>query len=229
MLRKNFSLIFVLLAGAGWLAIVHGQSRAAPMPPRPVVNPETRECALVVPGDECGDLVLPAGWQYLEPASDGNCPADYAVVELQAEWAGFKIPRCCTAGHSGASGDCTDMVVQEKDHLCAFVEDLSACPALPEGWAKSGPLCPQDYNWLDDLACLIPTVQSSPSAAPPTDVPPATAPPLQATPTGSSQPTPQPTAANTVNSLPCGSAGMLLAAGLLLTYRELRPVKTRKG
>lgn len=130
----------------------------APMPPRTVVNPETRQCAMLVPGDECGDVVLPPGWEYL-PAGEA-CPQGYAVIELRPEWVHFKAPFCCTEGHSGSPGDCEDLLIQPEKRQCAFVEDIQACRGpgarLPLGWAipsEGQNLCPGNFTWVEGIAC----------------------------------------------------------------------------
>jgi hypothetical protein len=211
----SLTLSTVILASVVWFSTACRPALAAPLPPSPVVNPETRQCALVVPGDECGDLVLPPGWQYLDPAVGGECPVDYTTVELHTEWAGFKIPRCCTAGHSGARGDCADLMILEKERLCAFGEDLSACPALPEGWAKSEQLCPLDYTWVDDLACPAEPTQTTSGAAPTPTARPPTEVQFQTPSVEISQVTAQPTAAQAKSTLPCAGAGILILIAYL--------------
>jgi hypothetical protein len=109
----------VLLLFAGAVAVY-----AAPLPPRWVINPQAQQCARVIPGDECGDIVLPAGWEYQDASSGASCPAGYTEVELRPGWTHFKAQFCCSEGHSGSPGDCQDVVIQPLARQCAFVEDM---------------------------------------------------------------------------------------------------------
>ena len=190
---------------------------AAPMPPRPVVNHQTRQCAVIVTGDECGDVVLPSGWEYLDEASGELCPNGYATIDLNPEWAHFKATHCCSEGHSGSSGDCQDVVIQQSKRHCAFVEDIQACTALPKGWEAWGENCPTGFEWVDQLAC---TVSSTSVPTPPSKLEPtSTIPTNDSTGSGGKIDTPVPTdEPNT--TLPCPSVVMPLAglvgAGVLL-------------
>lgn len=145
---------------------------AAPMAPRPVVNHQTRQCAIITPGDECGGVILPAGWEYLDKSAGVECPAGYATVELKVEWTHFKAAHCCTKGHSGTSGDCQDVVIQHSKQRCAFVEDIQACVALPQGWETWGKNCPSDFKWVDQVDCkdsstaASTALESTPSSTP---------------------------------------------------------------
>lgn len=139
--------LFVGIAARAWIAL---PVEAAPMPPQRLVNHDLRQCAWIVPGDECGDAVLPAGWEILD--SD-ECPAGYAEVDLRMEWIHFKTDFCCSEGHSGARGDCEDVVLQAAERRCAFVDDIHACAALPPGWAAHGGECPSGWTWTDALTC----------------------------------------------------------------------------
>lgn len=145
---KTFLGAFIIFFSLALAAV----ALAAPMPPRTLVNHQTRQCAQIVPGDECGDVVLPAGWEYME--DDQSCPADYTTIELRPEWVHFKTDFCCSEGHSGSRGDCQDVVIQQHKRQCAFVEDIQSCPALPDDWSAWGQNCPSGFEWVEDIECL---------------------------------------------------------------------------
>lgn len=136
-------------------------AHAAPLPPARVVNHETKQCGEIFAGDECMDCFPPEGWQRLGPASDVACPAGYAEVDdIPYSCQPFKVPFCCSEGHSGAPGDCTDLVINDRQNTCSFVAEIENC-LLPRGW-DSRPetthprdwVCPEDYEWIDEVACL---------------------------------------------------------------------------
>ena len=214
--RAVLWLLFAIILTWGILRV----ALAAPMPPRLVVNHETKQCATILPGDECGDAILPEGWEY----SDGECPQGYAEVELRLEWAHFKTSFCCTEGHSGSSGDCEDLVIRSFKRECAFVEDIHNCSRLPFGWKSAEGLCPAEFTWIGDVACTsqdnnLPGSAASTSAA-------GTPPP------GSDAPTPgsgvtnggEPGAGppNKPPSGLCGSLMLFLVAGIPFTILRLR-------
>ena len=126
---------------------------AAPAPPQLAVNHESKQCAEFVGGDECVSCSPPAGWEILGNLWETECPAGYAQVEIVPKCTAHKVTFCCTEGHSGAPGDCEDVVVNKAAEQCAFVEDISECPALPNGWETLGDDCPY-YEWADQIKCL---------------------------------------------------------------------------
>ena len=136
---------------------------AAPVPPLRVVNHETKECGETFGGDECMDCFPPEGWESLGYAMSVPCPEGYTVVDnVEYTCQGFKIDRCCSEGHSGAAGDCEDLLITDKEKQCAFVDDVQSC-ALPEGWTSKPAataarewLCPAGYQWLETLSCEEP-------------------------------------------------------------------------
>jgi hypothetical protein len=141
---------------------------AAPLPPVIVVNHDTQQCARMFAGDECMDCVPVEGWESLGP--EGQCPAGYTMIDdVDYTCQHFKVQFCCSEGHSGASGDCADLVVNNKGKQCAFVADIQGC-TLPKGWSGRPPtveandwVCPAEYEWIDELACAIDT--STPATA----------------------------------------------------------------
>lgn len=133
---------------------------AAPLPPKLVVNHDLKQCAEIFAGDECMDCFAPAGWEDLGFSSDAVCPADYSWVELETECQPFKTVFCCTQGHSGAHGDCEDMIINRLARKCAFVEDVNTCNlparwyAKPENVANRDWECPYDsFDWEEDIQC----------------------------------------------------------------------------
>jgi hypothetical protein len=137
-----------------------GASLAAPTPPVLVANDETRQCARMFSGDECMDCFPPDGWEILGVLGDVECPAGYTMVDdVDYTCQHFKNQFCCSEGHSGAPGDCADLVVYKAKKQCAFVPDINSC-ALPQGWtarpanveARSW-ACPAEYEWVEDVSC----------------------------------------------------------------------------
>jgi hypothetical protein len=135
-------------------------TKAAPVPPKLVVKRDTQECAEIFGGDECMDCFPPEGWEDLGWAYDVECPTGYTFTEVESHCTHFKNERCCSEGHSGASGNCEDLVINDRSDQCAFVADINACN-LPRNW-KARPTksslsewtCPSKYEWAADLECL---------------------------------------------------------------------------
>ena len=158
MRSKQFQNILIILGMAlssGYIQIVH----AAPAPDKLVVNHETRECATIFGGDECMDCLPPDGWEVLGWSYQAECPEGYAFTQVEETCTPFKNEFCCTERHSGAHGDCEDMVLNRVTLKCAFVDDIHACN-LPFGWQAKPErtpnyewACPDLYRWTEDLAC----------------------------------------------------------------------------
>ena len=214
------SYISLLAAFLFFLSLSFTLASAAPMPPSPVVNHQTRQCAVIVPGDECGDVILPSGWEYLDEAAGETCPEGYATIDLNPKWMHFKATHCCTEGHSGSSGDCQDVVIQQSKRQCAFVEDIQTCAALPNGWETWGKNCPTGFEWVDQVTC---TSSSTAVFTPPSDIEPtSTTPKSDSTGSGGMVATLEPTESAEAHNplLPCPSVAMVLAglvgAGVLV-------------
>jgi hypothetical protein len=201
--KNTLGVGLALLLVAGLWAV----ARAAPLPPRIAVNHGERQCAMFVTGDECGDAILPEGWEY-QPPDDLACPEGYSMVDLRPEWQHFKAPFCCMEGHSGVAGDCQDVVINRLKRQCAFVEDIEACSSLPLGWAAWGKDCPAPFTWTEDVACKA-AAQDPPSAL---TALPLTAPALTPTPV-----TPLPVRKPL---LPCFSFGALLTLTVGIALRR---------
>lgn len=134
---------------------------AAPQPPKLVVNHESKQCAEIFGGDECMDCFPPEGWKVLDYSYEVECPADYKWVEnVDYTCQSFKDQFCCTQGHSGAAGDCEDLIINRSRRQCAFVESIVDCN-LPRGWEKRPDdlelynwTCPGDHDWVDTIDCM---------------------------------------------------------------------------
>ncbi|HWR57420.1 MAG TPA: hypothetical protein VN328_00910 [Thermodesulfovibrionales bacterium] len=128
---------------------------AAPAPPEILINEVARECAKFYPGDECVSCVPPEGWISLPPGRAYQCPEGYKDVQVRGVCYPQRNSFCCTKGHSGAPGNCKDLVVNEKEKKCAFVDEIDKCPALPDGWQRPKQhVCPSwEYQWSGDLKC----------------------------------------------------------------------------
>lgn len=160
MLRKMFArvmVVFFLVLGVIML-FSDLYVLAAPVPPLRVVNHETKECSDIFGGDECMDCFPPDGWEILGDAYDLPCPDGYEEVASPGySCEHFKVSFCCSEGHSGAGGDCADMVLNRGRKQCAFVNDVNSIE-LPRGWrqmpggaASYDWVCPEDYEWVTDV------------------------------------------------------------------------------
>ena len=123
-----------------------------------VVNHTTKECSSMYAGDECEICSPREGWQVLEGVFDlEGCPTGYAILD-DRPFRPFCTPSkstfCCTTPHTGSAGDCSDVIVNRATESCAFVEDINACPQLPEGWQAHKTLCPFEYEWVSGIECL---------------------------------------------------------------------------
>ncbi len=169
MMKRFLTIIF--LAVLGLILFIPGRvSLATPTPPYVIINKETKECYITILGDDCSWCNPPAGWEVQGVATaDANhaCPDGYTRIEkLQMECNRYKNQFCCS-GYSH-HGNCEDMVVNEAQQSCAFVEDIQACN-LPAGWSKRPEsiderswVCPYS-QWTENITCQPePTPQDSP-------------------------------------------------------------------
>ena len=137
-----------------------GQLRAAPMPPKIVVNHELKQCGEIFGGDECMDCFPMEGWEVLGFYPEVKCPEGYTMLEeVNYTCEGFRNQRCCSEGHSGAAGNCEDLAINHASRECVFVTDLAACD-LPGKWERRSATadrygwdCPSNYSWLLDSTC----------------------------------------------------------------------------
>ncbi len=137
-----------------------GLAFAAPMPLQMIVNNDSMQCARLLPGDECMDCTPPEGWEILGAYT--SCPENYKLVTVNGNCKGFEIEHCCTEKHSGASGDCRNLIKNDITKECTFVTNATT-DIVPDGWLKmpenatsSCWVCPLGYKWTT-LAATIPT------------------------------------------------------------------------
>lgn len=141
--------------------VLVGIGMTAPLPLQLMVNNETMQCARFLPGDECMDCTPPDGWKMMGPHS--SCPKNYALVEVSGNCKGFEVEHCCTERHSGARGNCRNMIRNDINRKCAFFAHAENS-TVPDGWQKmpenvsvSSWLCPLGYTWtiLDENVSAI--------------------------------------------------------------------------
>jgi hypothetical protein len=148
------------LALLALLAVLTPFAWAAPSPPLVAVNRSTGQCTMLFGGDECTSCAVPADWEVLGTAGEVECPAGSAVIESpDAECTASRSDFCCSEGHSGSPGDCEDLVVNDRNKQCAFVDDVHAC-TLPKRWSARPEdasaylwTCPAGYEWVSDVEC----------------------------------------------------------------------------
>jgi hypothetical protein len=169
-MRRKLSIALLIVAFS--LSIPVKTAFATPTPPYVLVNETTKECYITILGDECSWCDPPQGWKVLgmaQSTSASSCPAGYAKIEqLKMDCRASKDRFCCTAYFAG---DCEDLVINEAQRACAFVDDINSC-ILPSGWAKRPanlapsnwrcPTAPSSYEWKDNLACLTTTATTLP-------------------------------------------------------------------
>lgn len=119
---------------------------AAPAPPQIMINNATRECADFVAGDECVRCEPPPGWAALGYGIT-ECPKGYARTDAASVCSPLRAQFCCSEGHSGAPGNCSDMVVDDATKRCAFDDGICY---VPDNWKRGKMLCPSGYGWADN-------------------------------------------------------------------------------
>lgn len=139
----------MMMLGA-FMLMLNGLVLAAPFT-ETIINNATKECAVFLAGDECMDCSPPPGWHSLGGYS--SCPKNYTISSVRGTCKGFEIPRCCTKGHSGASGECSNLVRNDLLRECAFIEN-AINSTIPTGWlikpaniSLSEWQCPLGYGW----------------------------------------------------------------------------------
>jgi len=133
------------------LLIIAAIACAVPAPPEIIINNATKECSGFSRGDECASCAIPQGWTSLAYGTT-ECPAGYKEIDAQRNCIPAKNSRCCSAGHSGAPGDCDPMIIDHLAKTCRFLDEDED---VPSGWeAKTAGegawQCPADYKWIED-------------------------------------------------------------------------------
>ncbi len=136
--------VFLLLMPLMPIAGFAGTSFAAPAPLEYMVNDAARQCAQFSAGDECTRCAMPQGWKGIGMAP---CPAGYATIEVPANCTILKSEFCCTAGHSGGNGDCSELLINPGRRECVFSDEARCAPSFE--WAPAKDLCPEGYSWSD--------------------------------------------------------------------------------
>ena len=176
--------VFLLIALLAASIAVGSPADATPTPPVILVNHSTEQCAEVIHGDDCHWCEPLEGWEVLGYSSGTTCPDGYEDLGYQGmtgQCRAYKNQFCCT--DYSHHGDCEDLVINEAEQLCAFVEEIEGC-TLPEGWTSAGDTtqwsgrCPVENQWVGDIACVASTQVVEPTAtaqtAAATDTPTAT-------------------------------------------------------
>ncbi len=129
-------------------------AHAAPAPPQVIVNNATMQCADYSAGDECTSCEIPQGWASLGYGNP-ECPSGYSRITVSLECHPSQSGFCCSEGHSGGNGNCTNMVVSSQRNECAFVTNPPSAQQciLPTEWQKEPSagdwLCPGGYSWAN--------------------------------------------------------------------------------
>lgn len=147
--------------------MLSGLAFAAPMPLQIIVNNDSMQCARFLPGDECMDCTPPEGWEVL--GLHESCPEGYTLVTISSSCSGFEHEHCCTEKHTGASGDCRNLIKNDLTKECTFVTNATN-GTVPDGWQRmpknatsSSWLCPLDYKWTTLAATnSVPATQYGP-------------------------------------------------------------------
>jgi len=150
-MKKKLALVFF---AASFSILICSPVFASQAMPRYGINEATKECSEFFMGDECTSCSLPEGWQMIK---ENECPEAYNKIKADSICTPIKNAFCCTVQHSGANGDCEDVVVNNLEKKCAFVEDIDKCEKLPENWSRAeeletwrSRLCPfLEYVWLE--------------------------------------------------------------------------------
>lgn len=112
-------------------------AHAVPSPMQVIVDNATKECSFFSTGDECTRCEMPEGWTSLGIGS--ACPSGFREVEAQVVCKPLTSQFCCSQGHSGSTGNCTGLMVNDGKKQCAFATAGS-------GWTNAS-ICPADYEW----------------------------------------------------------------------------------
>lgn len=151
-MRKNLILIIFAIS---FIVLISSPVFASQALPRFGINEQTKECSEFFMGDECVSCTMPEDWEMIE---EFQCPTGYKEIQENSVCTPRKDSFCCTVQHSGAGGDCEDVVVNDVEQKCAFVEDINKCDKLPTNWNQAeeikfwGRVCPSwEYEWIEEI------------------------------------------------------------------------------
>jgi len=132
--RWFFLVLAVLILGFGLTQNV----LATPDAPRAAINRSTLECLpSVYWRDECRELVLPAGWEYI---NESTCPAGYTeIAKFELEVLPYQNAFCC---QQRGEEFCPATMASPSPlvTLLAETETPTVAPVPPETSANSGTL-----------------------------------------------------------------------------------------
>jgi hypothetical protein len=135
------------------IMMLAGFASGAPLPLQMIVNNDSMQCSSFLPGDECSECTPPEGWEILGPYWSVPCPENYTMVIARSRCRGIEVEHCCTEKHSGASGDCRNLIKNDLTGECAFVTNATTA-TLPDGWQEMPEnatsltwVCPLGYTW----------------------------------------------------------------------------------
>jgi len=165
-MRSRIVLLFALLTASLSMA---SPVSATPTPPVLVVNHGTGQCAEVIQGDDCHWCEPLEGWEVVGYSSDAECPDGYEELGFQGmtgDCRAYKSQFCCSDG--AHHGDCEDLVINESEQQCAFVEEIRGC-TLPLGWVSADDTtrwfgrCPLGNRWVADITCITTRETAAPT------------------------------------------------------------------
>lgn len=165
-----------LIAFAGGLSVVNVVHAA--LPPALLVNDDAKECFVSNPiytGSCHSCVITDDSWRRVGSSFSSDCPPGYGFVESDRSPVLCTYIRnnehCCTSSDIAGpvdDGDCSNVLVNTAnpaETLCTFVEDISLCQPIPEGWEQRTS-CPGHrnvpYKWVDDaIECKSPNGEPS--------------------------------------------------------------------
>lgn len=98
-------------------------------PPTIVVNNHTQECGWFWPSGSCHTCVLTStDWSIHD--EDGGCPDGFSFigedVPMNCTYA-QDTQHCCIDVVGESRGECTNLLIHDKEKLCTFVDDITTC------------------------------------------------------------------------------------------------------
>jgi len=118
------------------------------------IDRETGDCFNVQIGDECFECLFPPHLEALQESELGQCvdwPDMGKDIPLEENCEPIQAQDCCMRGISD-SGDCRNLVVNEPEAKCGFVENISECGSFPDDWQRGlEGSCPgEGFQWAGE-------------------------------------------------------------------------------